>query len=137
MRLKNVKGKLVKKNISKYSIKWDGKSRSNFQFLVKQFLKKHWFGHIVYEEFPVFGTRLKVDILNATKKIAVEAHGGQHTKFNKFFHGTVNGYSNSIMRDSIKINWLESNGFQVIEIYENEINDLSKAFIKDKFDIEI
>ena len=67
MRLYNIHGKLVSKNVSKYLIKWDGKSRSNIQFKTKQFLKKHWSNQIVYEEFPVYGTRMKVAILNATK----------------------------------------------------------------------
>ena len=29
---------------------------------------------------------MTVDILNATKKIAIEVQGKQHTEFNKFFH---------------------------------------------------
>nr|ADD96442.1 hypothetical protein [uncultured organism MedDCM-OCT-S09-C426] len=39
MRLYNVYGKSVTKNVTKYLIDWDGKSRSKLQFNVKQFLK--------------------------------------------------------------------------------------------------
>ena len=86
MRLYNIKGKLQSRLVSKFLIDWDKKSRSKIQFKVKQFLKPYWQNHIVYEEFPVYGTRLKVDLLNATKKVAVEVNGRQHSSFNKFFH---------------------------------------------------
>lgn len=48
-------------------IKWRGKSRSKLQLTVKNFLEPYWKNHIVFEEFPVYGTRMSVDFLNATK----------------------------------------------------------------------
>ena len=39
MRLYNIYGKSVTKNVTKYLIDWDGKSRSKLQFNVKQFFK--------------------------------------------------------------------------------------------------
>ena len=102
MKLYNIYGKVVSKNVSGYLIDWDSKSRSKIQYKVKQFLKQYWKNHIVYEEFPVFGSKLKVDILNATRKIAVEVHGPQHSSFNKFFHGESRlNYLKSIKRDSV------------------------------------
>jgi len=86
MRLYDVNGRLVNRNVSKYSIKWDGKCRSNIQFTVKKFLRPYWEPHIMFEEFPVFGTKLKVDILNLTMKIAIEVNGNQHESYNSFFH---------------------------------------------------
>ena len=85
MRLFNINGREQKKNVSKYVIDWNKKSRSKVQFAVKKFLEPFWNSQIVYEEFPVYGSRMKVDILNATKKIAIEVQGGQHNSFNKFF----------------------------------------------------
>lgn len=138
MRLYNIHGKLVSKNVSKYLIKWDGKSRSNIQFKTKQFLKKHWSNQIVYEEFPVYGTRMKVDILNATKKIAIEVQGRQHTSFNKFFHGNSRlKYLESIKRDFQKREWLKKNGFQVVEIEEDEVKKLSVSFFLKFFNINV
>ena len=32
---------------------------------------------------------MKVDLINMTKRIAVEAQGAQHDQFNKFFHGML------------------------------------------------
>jgi hypothetical protein len=138
MRLYSVTGRLVSKNVSKYRINWDKKSRSNIQFSVKQFLRNHWSTHIVYEEFPVYGTRLKVDFLNATRKIAIEVNGSQHSSFNKFFHQNSRAkYLSSIRRDYEKYEWLMKNGYKFVEIEEGDMKDLSVEFIKQKFEVEI
>ena len=135
MRLFNVKGKLVVKNVAKYIIKWDGPSKSNIQFRVKQFLKPYWQGFIVYEEFPVYGTMMKVDILNATLKISIEVNGPQHSQFHYFHNNNPAAYLDSIKNDVKKATWLEKNNFKVVEINFDEIDSLSKDFFKDKFDI--
>ena len=138
MRLRSVTGRLVNRNVSKYLIDWGKKSRSKIQFKTKQFLKEYWKNHIVYEEFPVYGTRLKVDILNATKKIAVEVNGRQHSSFNKFFHGdSRQKFLQSIKRDCKKLDWLELNDFEVIEIEEDEVPLLSCQLIEAKCGIKI
>ena len=130
MRLYNIQGRLQARKVSKYLIKWNKKSRSKIQFEVKQFLKPYWKNQIVYEEFPVYGSRMTVDIVNATKKIAIEVQGRQHKEFNKFFHKTRGNYLESIKRDYIKREWLEKNDFILIEVEEKEINKLSKTLFK-------
>ena len=73
MRFKTLTGRTRSvANAKKYLISWNGKSRSKIQFATKQFLQKYWKHHIVFEEFPVAGTKLTLDFYNATKKIAVE-----------------------------------------------------------------
>jgi hypothetical protein len=126
---------MINKNVSSKIIDWSGKSRSKLQFKAKQFFKKHWYEHICYEEFPVYGTRMSVDLLNATKRIAIEVNGAQHDTYNKFFHKNKVNFFNSIKRDFKKRKWLESNDFLLIEINEDEVNKLSKSFIKNKFDV--
>ena len=68
MRFKTLTGatRTVKKS-KNFLIDWDGKSRSKIQFNVKQYLKKYWANHIVFEEFPVAGTKLSLDFYNANK----------------------------------------------------------------------
>jgi hypothetical protein len=56
--------------IRKYLIDWDKKSKSKIQFNTKQFLKDYWDNHVVFEEFPVAGTRLSLDFYNASKKLS-------------------------------------------------------------------
>lgn len=137
MRLKSTSGKLINKSVTSYLIDWDAKSRSIAQFDVKCFLKSYWRSHIVYEEFPVYGTRLKVDILNATKKIGIEVHGPQHEEFHYFHNGSRTAYLKGIKNDQIKAQWLEDNGFQHVIIYTKEISELSKVFFLDKFGINL
>jgi hypothetical protein len=136
MRLYNIRGRLTNKNVSSCIIDWEANSRSKIQKQVKDFLRVFWSGCIVYEEFPVYGTRLKVDILNASRMQAVEVHGDQHIKFNKFFHNNSReNYLNSISRDTQKYEWLEANGFKLIEIYQKDIKKLSKNWFEDSFGV--
>jgi very-short-patch-repair endonuclease len=81
---------------------------------------------------------MKVDILNATKKIAIEVQGRQHTSFNKFFHNNSRlKYLESIKRDAQKAEWLESNGYTLVEIHEKEVDSLNKEFFLKKFKIAL
>jgi hypothetical protein len=117
-------------NIKKHLIKWDKKSRSKFQFNVKKFLEPFWGNHIVFEEFPIVGTRMSLDFYNANKKIAVEVQGGQHTKYVPHFHGNYkNNYIAQLNRDHQKFDFCELNDIILVEIYpEDEIN--KKTFEK-------
>lgn len=138
MRLLNINGKLINKNVRKNLIKWEGKSRSNLQFQFKQFFYPYWRNHIVYEEFPVYGTMLKVDFLNATKRIGVEIQGDQHEAFNKFFHQNSRlKYLESIKRDVEKMKWLEMNNFKILELYCGELKNISPQYIEEKCGISI
>ena len=138
MRLYNIYGKLQSKNVSKYLVDWDSKSRSKLQFKTKQFLKTIWDGQIVYEEFPVFGSKMKVDFLNATKKIAIEVNGPQHSNFNKFFHNNSRmNYLESLKRDHQKSLWLEQNNFTLIELEKKEVDNITRQLIYEKFNVKI
>jgi hypothetical protein len=124
MKLLSIDGQEYKKNVAKYRIKWDEKSRSKIQFRAKQLLKRIWINDIVYEEFPVFASRMKVDFFNATKFIAVEVNGTQHDKFNPFFHNKSRmNYLHSIKRDYAKAEWLKANNITLIEVIEADINN--------------
>ena len=58
-------------NIKKHLINWDAPSRSKFQLRVKNFLEPYWERHVVFEEFPIPGTKLSLDFFNANRKIAM------------------------------------------------------------------
>ena len=139
MRLYTLNGKTpIYKNVSKFLVDWDGSCRSKFQKSIKDFFYEYWSSHIVYEEFPVYGTRMKVDLVNMTKRIAVESHGAQHESFNKFFHNNSRAnYLRSITRDHDKVVWLENNDFKVLEIFEEDLPSLSKRYILEKFEVSI
>jgi hypothetical protein len=137
MRLYDIRGRLRFKNVSKKLISWNKKSRSKLQKKVKDFLKPYWKSHICYEEFPVYGTKMSVDLVNATRKIAIEVNGEQHEKYNKFFHKNRLNYFYSIKRDFDKKKWLEMNEYTVIEINYDEIDQLSEEFFLSKFNIRL
>jgi hypothetical protein len=122
MRFKTLTGatRTVKK-AKNYLIKWDSPSRSKIQFEAKQFLKKYWQNHIVFEEFPVAGTKLSLDFYNANKKIAIEVQGKQHTKYVPFFHGKNKiNYINQLKRDQDKLRFCELNNIDLVEIYDGD-----------------
>jgi hypothetical protein len=137
MLLLDIRGKQRKVYPSKYKIDWDSKRASEPQFRTKQFLKEFWLGDNVCEEFIIPGSRLRIDLINFSKMIAVEVSGQQHESFSKFFHKTRIGFIKSIKRDFQKIKWLESNNINLIEIYDYETLDLSKNKIEKKFNISL
>lgn len=121
----------------KYIIDWEGDSRSKFQKLVKDFFKDYWRGDVVFEEFPVAGTRMTFDFYNANEKVAIEVQGDQHIKYVPFFHkGYQNNYMAQQRRDHEKNDFCDLNDIKLILIFENEKNKLSKSFFK-KLDINL
>jgi hypothetical protein len=117
MFFKRLNGTEKKVTINKYTIDWDGKSRSKFQFAVKQFLKQYWKTHRVFEEFPVTGSRMTVDIFNLNKRLAIEVDGAQHDQFNAFMHNNDRFvYAGQISRDMDKEEWCALNKINLIRI---------------------
>jgi hypothetical protein len=122
MKFKSLHGREKKvSNIKKYLIDWDSPSRSKFQFAVKNFLKKYWINHVVFEEFPLVGSKMSFDFYNSNRKVAVEVQGGQHTKYTPFFHGfnKIN-YISQLSRDKQKLDFCNINDITLVEIYPND-----------------
>ncbi len=131
MKLYSLSGRLINKNVNKRIIDWDGKSRSILQRTVKEILREIWGIDIVYEEFPVFGSRYSLDFYNASKCIALEVQGKQHTQYNKFFHGkNPLNFGEQLKRDDKKRHFCEINDIRLIEIFEEDRSKLSLDFIQ-------
>jgi len=117
------------RNPTKYLIKWDKKCRSKFQKRVKDFLKPHWSCDVVFEEFPVLGSRMTIDFYNANRNIAIEADGLQHYKYNKFFHSNSrHKFLEQMKRDEQKESFCEKNSIRLIRILETD--KLDKELLK-------
>lgn len=129
MKLKDVDGRVRYKNCQKYRIDWNGKSRSKYQFGVKKFLEKYWSNHVVYEEFPVYGSRMTLDFFNANRSLAIEVQGEFHTGFSEFAHGTSTQYWKQIERDRKKRIWCEQNEIHLLEIFPEDL-PLNLSFFK-------
>lgn len=133
MKFKNLKGKDVKINISKYKIDWDAPERSKFQFRVKKFLEPYWKSHVVLSEFRIVSTLMTFDLYNMTTKVAVEIQGAQHQSFNKFFHNNSKAnYLEQLKRDQLKIQFCEMNKITLIEIFPEDEENLSKAWFEER-----
>jgi very-short-patch-repair endonuclease len=109
-------------NSVKYLIDWDANCKSGIQKTVKDVLNDNWFADVVFEEFPVAGTRLTFDFFNATRNIAVEVDGNQHYKYNKFFHSNSRqNFLSQLKRDERKEYFCEINNITLLRILESEI----------------
>ncbi len=115
----------------RYTINWSSSSRSKFQTTVKKFIKEYWSLDVVFEEFPMAGSKLSFDFYNANKKIAIEVQGGQHLKYTPHFHGkSKSNFLGQIRRDNEKEKFCELNGIKLVEIYpKDELSrDLFESF---------
>lgn len=139
MKLTKLNGdKLVNYTIKKYLVNWNRKV-SGPQFLAKSFLKKYWKNDIVCEEFRILGQGfLRLDLVNFTKKIVIEVSPrALHVDFNKFMHGGRGGYLKKLQSDAKKLEWSEKNGFLFLEWYDEDLNNLSVEYIKEKFGVDL
>jgi len=117
------------KSARKYLVDWESKSRSKIQRSVKEYLKKYWVLDIVFEEFPLVGSRMTFDFYNATKNIVIEVQGKQHTKFIPFMHANSKiNYLKQLKRDEDKIKFCNLNDIVLLEYFhqENKLSDLDK-----------
>lgn len=130
MRWETYNGNFRPLSEAKYSIKWNSPSLSIFQFKVKTFLKQFWFNDMVGEEVLIPQTKLRVDIINFTKRVAVECNGEFHVKHTPYFQKTEEDFQKQVFRDVYKEHLLEKNGFHVIEIYEKNLPLTEKWFTK-------
>lgn len=137
MRLKDIRGNSRYKNVRKKAIDWDGKSRSKFQEEVKSLLRSFWYGDVVFEEFPVYGTRYTLDFYNARRNIAIEVQGKQHTRYIKHFHNqNRQNFIDQLKKDDVKRQFCEINNIELIEIMEEERKKLNLEFIGDLLDAD-
>lgn len=113
------------RNSYRYKIDWNKNSRSKFQTQVKKILYDFWNFDLVYEEFPVVGTRLSLDFFNYNKNIAVEVQGAQHLRYVEHFHRNKSNFLHQIKRDNKKLEFCELNSIKLIEIYPDD--ELSSA----------
>ena len=119
----------VVKHPKKYLINWKAKSLSKFQKSVKDFLFPYWGEDVVFEEFPMVGTRMKFDFYNASKKIIIEVSGEQHLKYNKFMHGGNKlNFLEQLKRDNRKQKFCNINNITFVEIFPKDKVD--KAFFE-------
>lgn len=122
MKIKNLYGKEVTVNASKYSIDWE-KKVSRPQKIVKDIIRPLWEGSIVCEEFRIPSSKLRIDLVNFTLGIVIEVSPKSSHSFNKFFHKNRSGFLSSCKRDINKQEWCQTNGFIYVELTEQDFGN--------------
>jgi hypothetical protein len=127
MKLSKLNGGIVN-IIPKSKIDWE-KKVSIPQLVVKQFLFPFWKDDIVAEEFVIPGSKLRIDLLNFTKKVAIEVNpDSYHVQYNNWLHKSRVAFSQKVRNDENKRIWCEKNGIELIELYDTEIEDIENFF---------
>lgn len=132
--------KLINVNIIKYRINWK-RVVSKPQYKFKKFVYPFWKNDVVLEEFviPKSGGK-RVDLFNVNKGLIVEVSPQSvHFEYNKFMHGSRLGYLKKIYSDLDKIQWAESNGWKVLEVLDEDLEDknLNREYYFHKYQISI
>ena len=122
MKLINLYGREVKVNPSKYLVDWD-RVVSKPQKQVKDALFPIWAADYVCEEFYIPGSKMRIDLINFSKKIVVEVSPKGSHKYNEFFNKNRSNYLRSTKRDISKAEWCEKNGFRYVEIKDKELKE--------------
>ncbi len=105
---------------------------------VKDFLRPYWESHVVLEEFIIPGSRLRCDLLNVTRHIAVEVSPDGSHSFNPFFHrGSKHRFFDAVRRDLNKTEWLKKNGFTYVEVQEDDFDKLSPEWFLETYDVTL
>lgn len=123
--------RLYSLKVSDYTIDWR-REVSRPQALVKQFLYPYWKGHIVLEECVIPGSRTRIDLLNLTRKIAIEVSPSSSHSFNPFFHKNKIKFGQAVKRELDKQRWCETNGFLYIELTDDDLANLSKKMFAER-----
>lgn len=127
MKYLTLAGRSKSVSVQPYLIDWEDDSLSKFQRTIKQFLYHYWKHQVVCEEFPVVGTRMRLDFYNVTRHIAIECDGEQHNQYNKHFHrGSFSLFQKQLDRDDKKGQWCLKNEITLVRIYEDDVPNLSR-----------
>lgn len=135
MKILDLKGRSHNLVLTDYLIDWEPKREvSKPQAATKRFLRPYWERHIVTEECPLTtgkGRPMRGDLMNWTRRIAVEISPSSSHSFNAFFHKSRHSFGAAVGRDLNKITWFEKNGFTLVELDDEDLADLTpQMFLK-------
>lgn len=125
MKFKDLAGKVVSKDISKYKRLKNLSNASNGEKLLGAKLDQIFPG-LIYQQMPCFGTRLRLDFYIHLLKLAFEFDGEQHSKYIPYFHGSRHKFQASKDRDCMKDLWCEKNQIRLIRLKKSDIERLEE-----------
>jgi hypothetical protein len=120
---------------SKSNVDWD-KKVSSPKFKVKSFLREFWKNDVIVEEFVIPGSKFRIDLFNLSKKLAVEVSPDEyHNSFNKWLHKDRQKFLSKIKADELKKEWCIKNSIELVELFNEDINNLSVDYFEKKYNI--
>jgi len=133
MKMFDVNGEMVNVDVRERSYPMKKSSRSKIQQNTGEILRSLMPREVILEEFSVPSSRLKVDFFVPLKEIVVEVQGKQHNEHVPFFHGdkkTSVALGKQRQRDIQKNEWIDRNGFILVEIFEGMSDDAIRSKIR-------
>lgn len=128
----------VNVNVTEYLIDWEPKREvSKPQAAVKAFLRPYWRSHVVLEELRVPGTKMRIDLINLTRRLAIEISPSGSHAWNPFFHKDRSKFGRAVARDLSKIDWCAQNGFTLIELGDEDLADLTAKMFLEKHGVTL
>ena len=110
---------------SKSNVDWD-KKVSTPQFKVKSFLQDFWKNDVIVEEFIIPGSKFRIDLFNPDE---------YHNSFNKWLHKDRQKFLSKIKADELKKEWCIKNSIELVELFNEDINNLSVDYFEKKYNI--
>lgn len=118
MKVKGLDNKIYNLSLSKPDLTV---AKSKLHLQVRDLLYELFLRQLVYEEVYLPGSNgLYLDFLILHYNLAIEAHGEQHFKFNKFFYTNKMDFNRAQHRDKVKDAWCSLNGFKLVSLHYNE-----------------
>jgi hypothetical protein len=105
------------------------KKVSDLHARARKLLKTLFAFDIIYEEVTMVGTKtgkngtLYLDFFLPARALCVEVQGSQHSEYNPFFYANQLEFNQAKARDSVKQQWCDLNGFDLVELPYNESDD--------------
>lgn len=110
---------------SRYRLKNKSECKSDAQFRFGQRLKETFPYSKILEEFGLPHTgALALDFWLPDEGFAFEVQGAQHSKFVKYYHGTLEGFRRQKMNDARKKRWCELNNIILISVQDTEVDSV-------------
>lgn len=128
----------VNVNPAKYLLDWDNPRHvSKPQTAVIKFLRPYWKSHVTLLEFRIPGGLTRLDLVNLTRRIAIEVSPSSSHSWNAFFHKDRNKFRRAVARDLSKIDWCAQNGFTLIELGDEDLADLTAKMFLEKHGVTL
>jgi hypothetical protein len=80
---------------------------------------------------------MRIDLINLTRRLAVEISPSGSHAFNPFFHKNRHKFGRAVARDLSKIDWCAQNGFTLIELGDEDLADLTAKMFLEKHGVTL